>query len=203
MNEIINLIKDTIIAPRQATKKIVSMRLSRNLILESLVFIVALSTLITFASLYMQVIATKRENMGSDPIFTIFSKFPLVLAITQFILILMFSGLITFVGRAFKGQGYFYDILKSVVWVNFILVLFNVFQLIVMLVSLGLSGLLGVLGTIWSMWAISAAAAEIHGFKSTFLTALGGGLIILILILVVGIFFQSFGFLVFRGVLDV
>ena len=96
-------------------------------------------------------------------------------------MILLITTFITYFGRLFGGKGSFKNLLKSVVWIHFILIFINFFLFVSIYLNINVSGYLIMLANIWIIWVLSECAARAHGFKSTFLVFVFGVIILIIL----------------------
>ena len=203
MTNFFELIKLSLYSPRSISNDLKSLKLTNYNLIEALIFVTCLSTIITFASLYLQIWIYKDSTLDIDPLFIFFSKLPVLLVVVQILGITFFSFLITIIGKFFSGNGNFFTIFRFVIWINFVLALVNILQIVLIFLSLQLSGLVGILGTFWSMWAVAALAAEAHNFKSTGITAFVGAIVLVSVFLILVIFFQLFGLIVFEEIIDV
>lgn len=98
------------------------------------------------------------------------------------------------VGRAFGGRGSFSDALLIVVWLQVIMLAFQVMQLVLAPLFPDLAGLIGLISFVVYFWLMTHFIAVLHGFASRglvflgmVLTALAVGLLLgVLMILVVG-----------------
>jgi hypothetical protein len=96
------------------------------------------------------------------------------------------------VGRAFGGGGSFPDALLIVVWLQTLMLGFQVVQLVVSPILPGLAGLIGLLSFAIYLWLLTAFIAELHGFASrglvflgVVLTSLAAGFVLAILFILI------------------
>ena len=98
------------------------------------------------------------------------------------------------VGRAFGGRGSFPDALLVVVWLQTLMLGFQVIQLVVSPILPGLAGLVGLVSFAIYLWLLTAFIAELHGFTSRglvflslVLTSLAAGFVLaIVFILILG-----------------
>lgn len=77
------------------------------------------------------------------------------------------------VGRAFGGRGSFPDALLIVVWLQTLMLGFQLIQLVVSPILPGLAGLIGLVSFGVYLWLLTVFIAELHGFASRGLVFLG------------------------------
>jgi hypothetical protein len=77
------------------------------------------------------------------------------------------------VGRAFGGRGSFPDALLIVVWLQLIMLTFQVLQLVVSPILPALAGIIGLVSFAVYFWLMTHFIAELHGFASRGLVFLG------------------------------
>ena len=77
------------------------------------------------------------------------------------------------VGRAFGGSGSFADALLVVVWLQVILLGFQLLQLVVAPILPGLAGVIGLVSFVVYFWLLTIFIAELHGFTRRGLVFLG------------------------------
>ncbi len=141
-------------------------------------------------------LASLQINGGEslDPFSALMLASPLRAAVLQWLFLAVSVGLVYRVGRAFGGQGSFVDALLVVVWLQLIMLGFQVLQLAVLLFSPNLAGLIGLISFGLYLWLMTIFIAELHGFTARglvflvmILTALAAGfLLAVVLILFLG-----------------
>ena len=80
--------------------------------------------------------------------------------------ILLTAATIQVVGRWFGGQGRFEDTLLLTVWLQYVLIGFQVIQLVLMVLLPPAAGLVTIFGFVASIWILVNFIAEVHGFES-------------------------------------
>ena len=177
------LISDSIFSPKVAFQRIVTFEIKVSVLVEATIFIALVNAIFSYISNYL----LYSNNVEEENLFffyyeNILSK-PLLLVFLEIFKILFITTVITYTGRLFGGKGSFINLLKSVVWIHFILVFINFLIFVSIYLNINITGYLIILANIWIIWVLSECAARAHGFKSTFLVFVFG-LIILIVIMV-------------------
>ncbi|MES2814020.1 MAG: YIP1 family protein [Pseudomonadota bacterium] len=135
---------------------------------------------------------TGREAL--DPLSAFMLASPIRATIFQWLFLSVSVVLIHRVGRAFGGTGSFADALLIVVWLQVIMLGFQVLQLAVMPLAPAFSGLIGLVSFMIYLWLLTVFIAELHGFVSRGLVFLAmvitgvaaGFLLVVLLILLLG-----------------
>ncbi len=176
------LISDSIFSPKVAFQRIVNFEIKLSVLVEATIFIALVNAIFSYISNYLLYTNNvEEENLFFFYYENILSK-PLLLFFLEAFKILLITTVITYTGRLFGGKGSFINLLKSVVWIHFILIFINFFLFVSIYLNINVSGYLIMLANIWIIWVLSECAARTHGFKSTFLVFIFG-LIILIIIM--------------------
>ncbi|WP_295075745.1 YIP1 family protein [Tabrizicola sp.] len=135
---------------------------------------------------------TGREAL--DPLSAFMLASPIRATIFQWLFLSVSVVLIHRVGRAFGGTGSFADALLIVVWLQVIMLGFQVLQLAVMPLAPAFSGLIGLVSFMIYLWLLTVFIAELHGFVARGLVFLAmvitgvaaGFLLVVLLILLLG-----------------
>ena len=101
-----------------------------------------------------------------DPASAFMLSSPLRAAMIQWFFLALSVVLIHRVGRAFGGHGSFADALLIVVWLQFLMLGFQLLQLMAFVASPPFAGLLGLAGIVLFFWLMASFVAELHGFAS-------------------------------------
>ena len=168
------LILDSIISPKLVFKRIIDYEIKLSVLIEALIFIALVNAIFSYISnflLYSNKVS--EENLFFLYYENILSK-PLLIVFLEIFKILFITTVITYTGRLFGGKGSFINLLKSVVWIHFILIFINFLLFIFIYLNINVSGYLIMLANIWIIWVLSECAARTHGFKSTFLVFVFG-----------------------------
>ncbi len=176
------LISDSIFSPKVAFQRIVTFEIKVSVLVEATIFIALVNAIFSYISNYLLYSNVEEENLFFFYYENILSK-PLLLVFLEIFKILFITTVITYTGRLFGGKGSFINLLKSVVWIHFILIFINFLIFVSIYLNINITGYLIILANIWIIWVLSECAARAHGFKSTFLVFVFG-LIILIVIMV-------------------
>ena len=175
------LILDSIISPKLVFKRIIDYEIKLSVLIEALIFIALVNAIFSYISnflLYSNKVS--EENLFFLYYENILSK-PLLLVFLEVFKILLITSVITYIGRIFGGKGSFINLLKSVVWIHFILIFINLLLFVSIYLNINLSGYLIMLANIWIIWVLSECAARTHGFKSTFLVFVFGLIILFVI----------------------
>ena len=135
---------------------------------------------------------TGREAL--DPLSAFMLASPIRATIFQWLFLSVSVVLIHRVGRAFGGTGSLADALLIVVWLQVIMLGFQVLQLAVAPLAPAFSGLIGLVSFMIYLWLLTVFIAELHGFVARGLVFLAmvitgvaaGFLLVVLLILLLG-----------------
>lgn len=108
-----------------------------------------------------------------DPFIAAFINQPAAFAGMQLGGMLLMSALIHGVGRMFGGQGRFAEAVDIVIWLQAILLVLQVGQVVAMVILPPLALLFGLASIGVLLWMLPQFVAELHGFRSAFVTFLG------------------------------
>ena len=176
------LISDSIFSPKVAFQRIATFEIKLSVLVEATIFIALVNAIFSYISNYL----LYSNNVEEENLFffyyeNVLSK-PLLLVFLEVFKILLITTVITYTGRLFGGKGSFINLLKSVVWIHFILIFINFLLFVSIYININVSGYLIMLANIWIIWVLSECAARAHGFSSTFLVFVTGIFILLLLI---------------------
>ena len=176
------LISDSIFSPKVAFQRIITFEIKLSVLVEATIFIALVNAIFSYVSNYL----LYSNNVEEENLFffyyeNILSK-PLLLVFLEVFKILFITTVITYTGRLFGGKGSFVTLLKSVVWIHFILIFINFLIFVFIYLNINVSSYLIMLANIWVIWVLSECAAKSHGFKSTFLVFVVGIIILIMLI---------------------
>ena len=185
---------NTLKNPRQTMREVVKIEFEKIDIFQLLIFMSIISTLLTYAFIRL---VTRNLSIESNAetdfvlsLVTYLSRIqPVFLAFNQIFQMLLFAIIIFLGGQLFKGRGSIWHSISGVILIEYVLLYLKLLQIVLFPISAILSVLIVVPGTLWSFWAFASVAAEIHGFKSTFKTFLGGILISFCVLTVMNVLF--------------
>ena len=181
------LISESIFSPKVAFQKIDTFEIKLSVLVEATIFIALVNAIFSYISNYLLYTNNvEEENLFSFYYENFLSK-PLLLVSLEVFKILVITTVITYIGRLFGGKGSFINLLKSVVWIHFILIFINSLLFVSIYLNISVAGYLIMLANIWIIWVLSECAARAHGFKSTFLVFVCG---VIILIILMGLILQ-------------
>lgn len=129
-----------------------------------------------------------------DPFSALMLASPIRAAVFQWLFLAATVFLMHRVGRAFGGRGSFADALLVVVWLQLIMLGFQVLQFVLFPLVPSLAGLIGLASFVIYLWLMTVFITELHGFSARgmvflvmLLTALAAGfLLAMVLILLFG-----------------
>lgn len=105
---------------------------------------------------------------------------PQMIPNAPFLQVLVFGGALVltvfgthYIGRIFGGQGVFENALAAVVWLQGVLLIFQVLQLVLIVFSAGLAGLYSIGLFVLTIWLFVNFVASVHGFKSLWKVLIG------------------------------
>ena len=166
------LIIESIMDPGVIYKELKTLVLRTSDLVQALFFISIASVVVTYISFWLPSVLFDRTLNELNLIATIVSKNPFIFVILQCAILLMISLIITFGGQFFSGKGTFNNALAGVLWINFILVGVNIFQILLIVSIPILADFVALLASLWSIWALVVFSKELHGFNSLVVTSL-------------------------------
>ena len=110
---------------------------------------------------------------GVDPAMAALLASPVRFAALQFVGLGLLTGLLFALGRPFGGTGRFREALALVGWLQTILLALQIAQIVAILVLPFLALLIVVASVVATLWLLTNFTAELHGFRSLFLTLIG------------------------------
>lgn len=105
-----------------------------------------------------------RESL--DPFSALMLASPIRAAVFQWLFLAVTVFLVHRVGRDFGGHGGFADALLVVVWLQLIMLGFQVLQMVILPLSPNFAGLIGLVSFGLYLWLLTVFIAELHGFVS-------------------------------------
>lgn len=159
-----HLLTQSITAPRSAARQLLSLGGGSALAVLAVACVAALSALIS-------VLLGKVSPATGNPDMDYLVSQPLVLAALQAVGMVIFAALVTGIGRLFGGTGRFMQVLLVFAWLDFLLLVVQLGLLVLMLAVPALGGLvlIAIMGLV--TWLLASFTAEVHGFRSTLVTA--------------------------------
>ena len=194
------LIIESIMDPGVISKELKTIVLRTSDLVQALLFISIASVVVTYMTFWLPSILFDRTLNELNLIATIVSKNPFIFVILQCAILLMISLIITFGGQFFSGEGTFNNALAGVLWINFILVGVNLFQILLIISIPILADFVALLASLWSIWALVVFSKELHGFNSLVVTGMVGLILFSLTVLILGSLLTFFGFVIIEGV---
>ena len=191
---------ESIIDPGVIHKELKAIVLRTSDLVQALLFISIASVVVTYITFWLPSVLFDRTLNELNLIATIVSKNPFIFVILQCAILLMISLIITFGGQFFSGEGTFNNALAGVLWINFILVGVNIFQILLIISIPILADFVALLASLWSIWALVVFSKELHGFNSLVVTGMVGLILFSLTVLILGSLLTFFGFVIIEGV---
>ena len=195
-----NFVIESILDPGVIHKELKAFVLSTSELVQALLFISISSVVVTYITFWLPSVLFDRTLNDLNLIAAIVSDNPFIFVILQCAILLMISLIITFGGQFFSGEGTFNNALAGVLWINFILVGVNLFQILLIISIPILADFLALLASLWSLWALVVFSKELHGFNSLVVTGMVGLILFTLAVLILVSLLTFFGFVVIEGV---
>jgi hypothetical protein len=157
---IASLLRETIVAPRSAARRVLSIAGGFNLALLAVAFVAVLSA-------GTSVLLSKFAPPTGNPEMDYLMSQPLQLAGMQALGMLIFGAAVTGIGRLFGGKGRFDQTLMLLAWLDFLLLVLQLGLIVLMLALPPLAGLVFLAAMALIVWLLASFIAELHGFAST------------------------------------
>lgn len=165
------LILESLLAPRQAARKILSLGGGYRLALPAFGFVVAASVI---ASSLLSRVTPSSGNAEMDYLISQ----PLLLAAMQGLGTGLFSAVVVGLGRLMGGRGRLDQVILMLAWLDFLFLVLQFGMLVVLFAVPALASPVVLFAGAVALWVMASFIAEVHGFKSTgsTLAVLIGGL---------------------------
>ena len=194
------LIIESIMDPGVISKELKAIELRTSDLVQALLFISIASVVVTYMTFWLPSFLFDETLNELNLIASIVSRNPFIFVILQCAILLMISLVITYGGQFFSGDGTFNNALAGVLWINFILVGVNIFQILLIISIPILADFVALLASLWSIWALVVFSKELHGFNSLVVTGMVGLILFSLTVLILGSLLTFFGFVIIEGV---
>ncbi|MGR3292084.1 MAG: YIP1 family protein [Paracoccaceae bacterium] len=178
----------TVRNPRNAARRVMDIRMERRDRWEVLLLISVLSAALAYISL--TVAGATSANEFEDTL----SISPIMLGISQLIVLLAMVFSIHLVGTWAGGTGSLDDAILLVAWMQFILICLQVLQIAAVIVLPVVALLMGLVGLVLVFVFLTIFVSELHGFKSLSGVFFSVLFVMLILATFIRFIFNIFGF---------
>ena len=195
-----NFFIESILDPGVIHKELKAIVLSTSELVQALLFISISSVLVTYLTFWLPSFLFGETLNEPSLIESIVRNYPFRVVIWQCGMLLMAAFIITYGGQFFSGEGTFNNALAGVLWINFILVGVNIFQILLIISIPILADFVALLASLWSIWALVVFSKELHGFNSLVVTGMVGLILFSLTILILGSVLTFFGFVIIEGV---
>ncbi len=165
---------ETLRAPRQQARWAMSFDLSRSERWQALILNSVISTLLLWlwTSLNMAEVSIPQESIQAQ-IAMIVLVSPIMVGFLQICLAAASVYALHWGGRAFGGQGDLDSAISLLAWMAFVLNSISLLQIVVWLILPFLAGLIGLFSGVLIFVLLTCFCAELHGFRSLFMTFIG------------------------------
>ncbi|MDG2355163.1 MAG: YIP1 family protein [Paracoccaceae bacterium] len=188
------LILRSFFSPKSVLGYVVKIDVNWRTLIEATLFVSVLNTLLTHLFNIVTYSANRNEETLLGPYIDLVLNRPFLLSIIEFGKIFFITTLLTYGGKLFSGSGSFFNALKVVVWVHFVLIFINLGLFIAIQLNIALAGYLIILTNFWIMWVLSECAVKIHNFRSTFMVFAVGFILFILVIAILIQIMDSLGF---------
>lgn len=156
---IVQLAVQTLRQPREAAQTVFQFELDRWSLWLALTLISVVSVL--FSEFTMLFVPPEMIAAGGP-----LPSSPVLLAVVIWGLLVISVFVTHYVGRAFDGQGALNDSLKTVIWMQIVLLVLQVVQIALFLISPVIAILFGWFGALYVLFVFLVFIQVLHGFKS-------------------------------------
>lgn len=153
---------ETLIKPRETIRTILTWDIDPSDLIKGALLVSAMSGLLDVLARYLSPLPPELSQAGLAS--------PLMVALVQFVGIIVVAVLTDRLGRFFGGLGTYVDALKASVWFAFVWMLGVAFFIVALLTVPALAPLLQLGLMIWMMVVFSIFVQEIHGFQNFVVT---------------------------------
>lgn len=184
------LLRETIVEPRGAARRLMEMRLDLRTVWMAFALVMVLGT--ALGLLMRMVFPVPRELLEQIPLLRLQDQ-PLIAGAVQSIFLIAIAWAMAAIGRRFGGDGRFDQTLLLVSWMEFTLMMVQVVQIFATLLFPPVATLIGFAGFGLFFMLLTVFSAEANGFTSLPLVFLGVLASLLLAALVAAVFFVFFG----------
>lgn len=184
------LLRETIVEPRGAARRLMEMRLDLRTVWMAFALVMVLGT--ALGLLMRMVFPVPRELLDQMPLLRLQDQ-PLIAGAVQSIFLIAIAWAMAAIGRRFGGDGRFDQTLLLVSWMEFTLMMVQVVQIFATLLFPPVATLIGFAGFGLFFMLLTVFSAEANGFTSLPLVFLGVLASLLLAALVAAVFFVFFG----------
>ncbi|HET9068448.1 MAG TPA: YIP1 family protein [Amaricoccus sp.] len=160
------LLVDSLLRPRRAAGRILSLPLSAQSLLEAAVLVSCTGTLVIH-------LAAQRIPELQQGEFASLTESPLMATFLNVVQIAIMAVAATWVGRRFGGTGEFHGAFALVVWYNLVSILLVAALFGAYLLAAPIALALGIAFCVWLIWAPVSFLAELHGFRNALVVLAG------------------------------
>ncbi|MCK0138775.1 YIP1 family protein [Aliiroseovarius sp. F47248L] len=149
----------TVPEPRKVARDLFDLNLPREVLWTALALVVVVNAA-------LGVLAGMMYPLDPTQMGAILSS-PVLLGVIEAVFMFGMAWGIYAIGRMFGGQGYLSDAIITVVWMEFIFLMFQALTLVLTFFAPGLAAILMIGSVVLFFWILSHFTTESHGFAST------------------------------------
>jgi hypothetical protein len=165
-SSLLQMARDTVSDPRAGARRVMALDLSLREGWTALALMAVASAVLTHVSFLLS--PPQAREFFADAMSS-----PISTAIVQGVVMMIGSWAMYWFGAARGGRGTLPQAVALAAWLQFILLVLQVFQLAAQVVLPPLSGIIGIVGVVLFFWLLTYFVVEMHGFTSLPLTFLG------------------------------
>ncbi|MBE9477253.1 MAG: YIP1 family protein [Proteobacteria bacterium] len=147
--------------PKRCLRIILDMVITMPELLQATALVAAISTFLSIGFLLV-------EPATVQTAFSVISSNPIPLFFMQIAVFICTAGIITFIGRLFKGVGTYKEALTALIWLQFIMFGISISQLIVITIFPGMYSIIAMVTLLLFIHLTVSFVMEIHGFTNIF-----------------------------------
>lgn len=159
LGQMVQLAVETLRSPKSSAERILSFQVDRGQLWLAVALVAVLSVLAS--NLTLLFVPGEMVTSGGP-----LPQSPLVLAMVIWGLLVVSVFCTFYIGRAFDGDGTMEGALLTTIWLQFVLLLLQAFQIVLFLVSPLFAVLFGYLGAAYVFYIFLNFVQVMHGFKS-------------------------------------
>ena len=161
LNQLLMMVGRSLRNPREGAEEVLALGVPREGLWPILGLVVVLSVMLAEITGLIAV-STAGEQMEITGILAN----PAMAGALQLVLLVVMVVAVHRVGRAMGGTGSFEESLLLMSWLQFIMVVIQVFQTAALMIAPPLAGLVGIFALVLFFWLLTHFVAVIHGFTS-------------------------------------
>jgi len=183
---------ETLRAPRKQARRVMSYDLSRSERWQALALNIVVGTLLLWLSIYLDMTGVSaRPQTIQALISALVLQSPIMAATIQVCFAVASVYALYMCGRLFGGKGDLDSTISLMAWMAFVLNLVGLLQILAWAVFPFLAELIGIFASVLVFVMLTCFCAELHGFRSLFMTFIGIIFTIFVILFGFTLFFSS------------